>query len=330
MRIHSAQLFHVETPNEAARSRGDRLAGFMLGILALAPLALLAALFASLGWRLWPLIQAAQVEGRTVLQALAALVFGQVWRPLQGLFGLWPFIMGTFWVTMIAMLVAVPPCLLVALYLAEYARPRLAGFLKPLLDLLAGIPSVVYGLWGMLTIVPFVGWLGPHLGRWSGGLPLLTSNNPTGFSLLAAGLVLAVMVAPFIIAMTYEVIKAAPHGPYQAALALGATRWQAIRSAVWPQSRPGVGAAVVLGAARALGETMAVMMVVGNIAQVPRSLFDAAYPLPALIANNYGEMMSIPLYDSALLGAAFVLLIVVFGFNLLAQMVLRQMKRGQG
>lgn len=327
MRLDSLNLpRHWSIPGLPRRSR-DRMAGFLLTALALLPFGILVVMVVSLAQRTLPLLETAVTNGQTLVQAASAVLFGQVWRPLQGLFGLWPFVLGTLWVTMIAMLIAVPPCILVALYLAEYAGPRLAATLKPLLDLLAGIPSVVYGVWGLVAVVPFAGWLGPRLEDLSGGLPLFSTSNPTGFSLLAGGLVLAVMVAPFVIAMTYEVLKATPEGPFRAALALGATRWQAIRTAIWPQARPGVFAAVVLGTARALGETMAVMMVVGNIAQTPRSIFDAAYPLPALIANNYGEMMSIPLYDSALLGAALVLLAVVLAFNLLAQLILLQIKR---
>jgi phosphate transport system permease protein len=139
--------------------------------------------------------------------------------------------------------------------------------------------------------------------------------------------VLAVMVFPVIISVTEEVIRAVPDGMREAALALGATRWQMVKGVVLRHSLPGVIAAVVLGFSRAFGETMAVMMVVGNVPQAPRSVFDAAYPLPALIANNYGEMMSIPLYDAALLAAALVLLAVVLVFTLAARVVLLRVTR---
>jgi len=193
---------------------------------------------------------------------------------------------------------------------------------------LAAIPSVVYGVWGLLAIVPWVqGHFKPFLTRWLGFLPLFSSDNPTGYGILAGGIVLAVMVIPFIVAVTFEVMRTVPDGYREAALAVGATRWQTIKSAVIPQVLPGIIAGVVLGASRALGETMAVLMVVGNVPTLPSSIFDTAYPLPALIANNYGEMLSIPLYDAALLGAALMLLIIVLFFNVLSTLVLNRLTR---
>ena len=231
--------------------------------------------------------------------------------------------MGTLWVTAVAMLIAVPPSLLSAIYLAEYAPVQLRAVAKPLIDLLAGIPSVVYGVWGVLTVVPFVErHVAPSLNRRLGVLGLFRSDNPTGYGVLAGGLVLAVMLFPIIISVVEEVIRAVPQGLREASLALGATRWQTIRNVVLRRAWPGVMAAVVLGLSRAFGETMAVLMVVGNVAQVPRSIFDAAYPLTALIANNYGEMMSIPLYDAALLGGALILLLIVMAFNTASRLVL--------
>ena len=245
------------------------------------------------------------------------------WRPLRGEFGFLPFVAGTMWVTLLAMVLAVPVCLLTAIFLAEYAPRQLREPVKPLVDLLAGIPSVVYGLWGTLTVVPIIrDVIVPRIGDKLGRLPLLRADNATGYSVLAGGVVLAVMVFPVIISTTDEVIRAVPDGLRQASLALGATRWQMVKGVVLRRAAPGVIAAVVLGFSRAFGETMAVMMVVGNVPRIPRSVFDAGYPLSALIANNYGEMMSIPLYDSALLAAALILLLVVLVFTLAARIVL--------
>jgi phosphate transport system permease protein len=264
--------------------------------------------------RAWPLLSA---------YPLAHLLTASTWRPSRGQFGFLPFIAGTFWVTILAMVLAVPPCLLCAIYLSEYAPRRLREAIKPLIDLLAGIPSVVYGLWGVLIVVPFVrDVLTPLAADHLDSIPILRADNPTGYGVLAGGVVLAVMVFPVIIAVTGEVIRAVPDGMREAALALGATRWQMVKGVVLRRSLPGIIAAVVLGFSRAFGETMAVMMVVGNVPQIPHSLFDAAYPLPALIANNYGEMMSIPQYDAALLAAAFVLLLLVLAFTVLARVVL--------
>ncbi|OPZ81487.1 MAG: Phosphate transport system permease protein PstC [bacterium ADurb.Bin429] len=257
------------------------------------------------------------------LHPLRDLLTSSEWSPLRGQFGFFPFIVGTLAVTLLAMLLAVPPCLLTAIYLSEYAPARLRQGVKPVVDVLAGIPSVVYGVWGTLTVVPVIrDYVTPWVSRALGFIPLFRADNPTGYGVLAGGVVLAVMVFPIIISVTEEVIRAVPYGMREAALALGATRWQMIKTVVLRRARPGVIAAIVLGFSRAFGETMAVMMVTGNVARIPRSIFDPAYTLPSLIANNYGEMMSIPLYDAALLTAALVLLIVVLIFTIAARIVL--------
>lgn len=259
------------------------------------------------------------------IATLKDLLLGEIWKPMQAQFGFMPFIAGTFWVTLVAMLLAVPPCLLCAIFLAEYAPPGLRSGAKPLLDILAAIPSVVYGVWGVVAIVPWIqNHVVPFFSRYFGNIPIFTTDNPTGFSLFAGSNVLAIMIAPFIISVVYEVLHTVPNGYREASLAVGATRWQTIKFAVVPQVVPGIAAGIVLGASRALGETIAVLMVVGNVPQIPHSLFDPAYPLPALIANNYGEMMSIPLYDAALMTASLLLLAIVLLFNITATLVLRR------
>jgi len=301
------------------RRRNDQLARHLMGLLTLAALLLVPLIAAVLFLRARPILAA---------MPLRDLLFSTTWRPQKGAFGFYPFIMGTVWVTAVAMILAVPPSLLTAIYLAEFAPPRLRLVVNPLIDLLAGIPSVVYGVWGVLTVVPFVGKaVAPALNRWLGALRLFRSDNPTGYNVLSGGIVLAVMVLPVIIAVAQDVIRAVPQGLREASLALGATRWQMVRSVVLRRAWAGVMAAVVLGFSRAFGETMAVLMVVGNVPQVPRSILDAAYPLTALIANNYGEMMSIPLYDAALLGGALILLVILFIFNLAARLVLVRLGR---
>lgn len=273
------------------------------------------------------MIVALVVRTRPILELkpIGDLLFGQIWRPLQGQFGFYPFLIGTVWVTLVSMLLAVPLCLFSAIYLAEYATPSLRAVMKPLLDLLAGIPSVVYGVWGLVAIVPWVqSFAAPASARWLGFLPFFAVNNPTGYSVLSGAIVLAVMVAPVIIAVTYEVMQAVPDGLRESSLAVGATRWQTIKYVVMPKAAPGVLVGIVLGFSRAFGETMAVLMVVGNVPEVPSSIFDPAYPLTALIANNYGEMLSIPLYDAALMGAALMLLIVVLIFNLASALLLQR------
>jgi phosphate transport system permease protein len=304
-----------QRPGLARRRFKDRGSAWLFLVLTALPLTITAAMLLALTARARPIL---------VGHTLGELLAGQTWQPMQGQFGFYPFIVGTLWVTALAMFIAVPPSLFTAVYLAEYAQPTTRTLSKPMLDLLAAIPSVVYGIWGVVAIVPWVGGtLAPALNRWFGFIPFFAGTNPTGFSVLSGSLVLAVMVTPVIIAISYEVLRAVPDGLREAAMAMGTTRWQAIVHAVLPKALPGVAAAVVLGFSRAFGETMAVLMVVGNVAKTPSSIFDPAYPLTALIANNYGEMMSIPLYDAALMGAALTLLLVVLAFNVVSMLVLR-------
>jgi phosphate transport system permease protein len=214
--------------------------------------------------------------------------------------------------------VAVPLSLLTAIYLSEYAHQRVRELAAPLIDLLAGIPSVVFGIWGVLVVVPLVkNRIAPLFGVFS-----------TGYSVLAGGVVLAIMIFPVIIHVAMEVFRSVPAGVREASLSLGATRWQTVKHAVMRASLPGVIAAVVLGLSRAFGETMAVLMVAGNVARAPASVLDPAYPLPALIANNYGEMLSIPLYDSALMLASLVLLLVILVFTVVSRLILMKVEQG--
>jgi phosphate transport system permease protein len=251
------------------------------------------------------------------IKSLGEILFSSSWHPLRGEFGFFPFIMGSLWVTGVAVAIAIPLCLLTAIYLSEYASRYVREWIKPLIDLLAGIPSVIYGVWGVLVIVPLIkDHIAPLFGKFS-----------SGYSVLAGGIVLAIMVFPIIIHVCVEVFGSVPYGLREASLSLGATKWQTTKHVVVRKAMPGVIAAVVLGLSRAFGETMAVLMVAGNVAKVPSSVLEPAYPLPALIANNYGEMMSVPLYDSALLLASMILLLVVLFFNVIARIVLMRVER---
>ncbi|HET9910878.1 MAG TPA: phosphate ABC transporter permease subunit PstC [Anaerolineales bacterium] len=306
-------------PSAAARRRQDQTARHAFFVITLLPVILILIVTVALFLRAWPILST---------YPLSDLLLGDVWKPSNGQFGLKPFILGTVWVTVVGVLLSVPPCLLVSIYLAEYAQTATRTVAKPILDLLAAIPPVVYGVWGLLAIVPFVDEvLAPLSDRWLGSVSIFAINQPTGFGILAGGIVLAVMIAPLIISVVYEVFLTVPNDLRQASLAVGATQWQTIRNVVLPQVQPGIIAAVVLGASRALGETIAVLIVVGNVPNIPTSIFDSAYPLPALIANNYGDMMSIPLYDAALLGAALVLLVVILIFNIISMLVLQRVSR---
>ena len=212
-------------------------------------------------------------------QSLVDLLTSRAWHPTQLAFGLLPFIAGSFIVTAFAMLLGVVPAVLSGIYLAEYTSARRRSMVKPIVDLLAGIPSVVYGLWGVLFVVPLIR------------------------------------------AVTDEVLRNIPRQMRESALALGATRWEATWCVVRHAGLPGIAASVVLAFSRAFGETLAIMMVIGNTPIIPRSIFDAAYPLPALIANAYSEMMSVPLYQSALMLAALTLLVIVLLFNIVARQI---------
>jgi len=250
-------------------------------------------------------------------KSLFDLLLSSSWHPGRGEFGFYAFIMGTLGVTALAMVLAVPVCLLSAIYLNEYAGRRLRETARVVIDLMAAIPSVIYGLWGVLVVVPFVRLLGE-----------VFDHPTTGYSLLAGGIILAIMVSPVMISVSMEVLRAVPLQARETALALGTTRWEAIKKVVLRSGLHGILSAIVLGFTRAFGETIAVLMVVGNVPQVPSSLFEPAYPLPALLANNYGEMMSIPLYNSALLLSALILLLVVGLFNLMAHYTLLKIERG--
>jgi phosphate transport system permease protein len=304
------------------RATGPRAQFRRLKELFASRLMLLVALFSSL--LVLIIIAALCLKARPILATYPlSKLFSSSWHPLRGEFGFRPFIMGTLWVTVLAMVIAIPPCLLSAIYLAEYAHGRVRAIVRPLVDLLTGIPSVVYGMWGVLFVVPLVkDYLVPFAREYLNFIPLFSTANSSGYGILAGGVVLAVMVFPIIISVSEEVLRTVPQDLREASLAVGATQWQTIKHVVLRRALPGIGAAIILGFSRAFGETMAVLMVVGNVAKIPSSIFDAAYPLPALIANSYGEMMSVPLYDSALLLAALVLLLIILIFTILARVVL--------
>lgn len=245
------------------------------------------------------------------------MLSSDVWRPFKGKFGFFPFIMGTLYVTLVAIVIAVPLSLFTTIYLSEYAHKRVKQILNPMIDLLSGIPPVVYGVWGVLVVVPFIqDKLAPHFIDYS-----------SGYSTLAGGIILAIMIFPLIINILGEVFSTVPQGLREASFSIGATKWQTVKYVVLKKAKPGIVAAIVLAISRAFGETIAVLMVCGNIPQTPRSLFDGSYPLPALIANNYGEMLSIPMYDSALMLAALILFVIIFLFNAISRYILMRLER---
>jgi phosphate transport system permease protein len=234
------------------------------------------------------------------------LVTSSDWQPSKGEFGFWPFISGSIYVTIISFFIAAPLCLFAAIHLTQFSSKTLVKIMHPVIDVLAGLPSVIYGVWGVLVIVPLV----------SDILAPLFNTNSSGYSIFAGGIVLAVMCIPYMLNMLIEVFHTVPVGLKEASLSLGATHWESVKHVVIRKSYPGIISAFGLGIAKAFGETIAVMMVVGNVVKTSHNPFDGGYPLPALIANNYGEMMSIPMYDSALMFAALLLLVIILVINL--------------
>ena len=249
-------------------------------------------------------------------KSLWELLTSSEWKPMKGNFGFWPFITGTIWVTSVSICLALPISLLTAIFLTEYAKSFVKKLVFPTLDILVASPSVIYGVWGVLVIVPWISQhVAPHFMDFS-----------TGYTVLAAGIVLAVMIIPLLVSLFIEVFSSVPIELREASLALGATRWQTTKQVVLRKTVPGVIASIVLAVSRALGETIAVLMVCGCVIAVPKSVLDPGYPIPALIANNYGEMLSMPLYESALMFAALILFVVVLVFNLLSRIILYRLE----
>ena len=248
---------------------------------------------------------------------LWVLLTSSDWKPFKGDFGFLPFILSTFYVSFIAIIIALPFSILTSIYLNSYASGHVRKFFEPVVDLLSGIPPVIYGVWATLTIVPLIAnIIAPKFVEYS-----------TGYTILAGGLVLAIMIIPLLISIMVEVFRSIPREMTDASLSMGATRWQTVKKVILRRSFPGILAATILALSRAFGETMAVLMVCGNIAQIPHSVFDAGYPLPALIANNYGEMLSMPNYESALMFSAFLLFVIVILFNGISRFTLNQIEK---
>jgi len=283
----------------------DKVIGTGMLICSILAVSLVIIIGVGLYWRSLPILQ-----NHSILE----LIGSSSWRPLKGEFGFLPFIMGTLWVTGMSIIIAVPLCLLTAIYLAEYAPPRFRNLFLPMVNILAGIPPVIYGVWGVFFIVPIVQhYIAPYFVDFS-----------TGFTVLAGGIVLAVMIFPLIVSIITEVFKTIPKELKEASLSLGATKWETIKKVVLKKALPGIVAAVVLAISRAFGETIAVLMVCGNVPISPHSIFDPAYPLPALLANNFGEMLSVPLYDAALMFSAFALFIIILVFNVISRLILQK------
>lgn len=251
----------------------------------------------------------------------------QIWDPVAEDFGALPFIYGTIVSSIVALVIAVPLSIGTALFLTELCPLALRGILSLLVELLSAIPSVIYGLWGIFVLSPFLRvhvqpFLASYFG-WTG----LFSGPKYGWGMLAAGVILAIMILPIIASITREVVTAVPRVQREAALALGATRWEMLRIAVLRNARPGIFGAVILGLGRALGETMAVTMVIGNRPEIARSLFAPGHTLASVIANEFSEAVGAT-YLSALVEMALVLFVVTLIVNALAGLLVWSVTRG--
>jgi phosphate transport system permease protein len=251
---------------------------------------------------------------------------GTTWDPIAGIYGALPFIVGTIASSFIAIVFATPIGLLTAIFLAELAPRRLAIPLTFTIELLAAIPSVVFGLWGVFVLGPF---LSGTVERWIvdslGWIPIF-AGPPFGVGLFAAGVILTLMIVPTIVTISRDVITAVPDSQREAMLALGATRWETITKAVLPYARSGILGAVILGLGRALGETMAVTMVIGNRPRLPSSVFDSSQTIASQIATTFNEA-SIGLQTSSLIALGLVLLVITMTLNVVARLLVWRVSR---
>lgn len=253
--------------------------------------------------------------------------FQSDWDPVNDQFGALPFVYGTIVSSILALLIAVPLAVGVAVYITEMAPRWLRGALAFTTELLAAIPSVIYGLWAIFVLVPLLRqylqpWLAKYLG-WTG----LFEGPPYGIGMLAAGIILAIMVVPIVSSITREVMTAVPQQQREAVLALGATRWEMIRTGVLRNARAGIMGGVILGLGRALGETMAVTMVIGNRPEIAKSLFAPGYTMASVIANEFSEATG-DLYLSALVEVGLALFLVTIIVNIVAQLLVWTVTRG--
>ena len=258
-----------------------------------------------------------------------AFLWTRAWDPVFAHFGAAAFIYGTLVTSIVALIIAVPLGLAAAVYLAELAPRKFSDSIAFLIDLLAAVPSVIYGLLGIFIVVPLMRTtIGPALKGTLGFLPFFQGPN-YGVGFLTAGIILAIMVVPFIISVSREVLLTVPREQREAALALGATRWEATWKAVIPWARGGIMGSVFLALARALGETMAVTMVIGNDPKIAASLFAPGYTIAAVIANEFTEATG-DIYLSALIELGLVLFLITFILNGLARILIVATDRGGG
>jgi phosphate ABC transporter permease protein PstC len=256
-----------------------------------------------------------------------SFVFGNDWDPSHSVYHGFALLFGTLVTSAIALVIGVPVAISGALYLTELCPRRLRASLGMLVDLLAAVPSVVYGLWGVFVLAPKLLPVEKWFATTFSFIPFV-GGTPALYNYFIAGLVLAIMILPIVSAIAREVMATVPPEHKEAALALGATRWEMIRMAVLPYARPGITGGAMLGLGRALGETIAVVVLIGNAPVVGHSIFTQGYSLAAVIANEFGEAASTPLHSSALFAAGLVLFVLTLLVNIVARRFIVRGQRG--
>jgi phosphate ABC transporter permease protein PstC len=249
-------------------------------------------------------------------------IFGNDWNVAQNIYKGAALVVGTMITSAIALLLGVPVAVATALYITELCPVRLRGAFANLVDLLAAVPSVVYGLWGVFVLIPHLLPIEKWFASTFSFIPWIGGGTVTGPNVFIGGLILAIMILPIVSAISREVLQTVPRENKEAALALGATRWEMIRIAVIPYARPGITGGAMLGLGRAIGETIAVVLVIGNAPQIPQHLFNQGYTLAAVIANEFGEAANTPIHKSALFAAGLVLFVLTLIVNFIARRTL--------
>ncbi|MDQ2895000.1 MAG: phosphate ABC transporter permease subunit PstC [Actinomycetota bacterium] len=268
-------------------------------------------------------------SGKTFSSFGLSFVFGNDWDVSRSIYHGLPLLFGTVLTSFIALLVGVPVAIASALFVTELCPRRLRGPLTILIDLLAAVPSVVYGLWGVFVLQPKLLPVEQWFANTFSFIPFIGGGTATGPNYFVAGLILAIMILPIVTAIAREVMHTVPSEHKEAALALGATRWEMIRMAVIPYARPGITGGAMLGLGRALGETIAVVLVIGNAPVIGSHLFSQGYSLAAVIANEFGEAASTPIHSSALFAAGLVLFVLTLIVNIAARSFIARGQHGR-
>jgi phosphate transport system permease protein len=319
----SALTLRGDERRDANTLRGDQWFRWLVTAAGMLVLGVLLAAAMSMAW-----------GGRAAFQQFGfGFLWSQVWDPVGQQFGAWVPIYGTLVTALIAMLIAVPVSFGIAMFLTEIAPRPLRGPVGIAIELLAGIPSIIYGMWGLFVLVPQLSehvypWIDAHMGQWPLVGPLF-SGPPLGLGMLTAGLVLAIMVVPFIASVMREVFLTVPARLKESAYALGSTRWEVVWDVVLPSTRSAVIGGIFLGLGRALGETMAVTFVLGNAHDLTASLLMPGNSIAATIANEFAEADS-PMYRSSLIALGFVLFLVTLVVLAAARLMLRRLAKREG